>query len=60
MYMQALRFLTEHLNKDVYYGAAYEGHNYFRALNQITLLQRFEEKLPQLEGIVREETAYWG
>ncbi|HTF21349.1 MAG TPA: aminoglycoside phosphotransferase family protein [Chryseolinea sp.] len=55
IYMQALRFLTDHLNNDLYYGAAYEGHNYFRALNQLTLLKRFEEKLPLLEAIVREE-----
>lgn len=56
IYMQALRFLTDHLNNDSYYGAAYEGHNYFRALNQVTLLKRFEELLPRLEEIVREES----
>lgn len=56
IYMQALRFLADHLNRDVYYGSSYEGHNYFRALNQLTLLKRFEEKLPLLEAIVREET----
>ena len=55
IYMQALRFLADHLNNDIYYGAAYEGHNYFRALNQLNLLKRFEEKLPLLESIVREE-----
>lgn len=55
IYMQALRFLADHCNNDVYYGASYEGHNYFRALNQLTLLQRFEEKLPRLEEIVKTE-----
>src|SRR5215203_353682 len=44
IYMQAIRFLTDHLNNDIYYGAAYEGHNYVRAKNQITLLQRLQEK----------------
>lgn len=44
IYMQALRFLTDHLNDDVYYGAKYEGHNFKRALNQSVLLQRLEEK----------------
>ncbi len=39
IYMQALRFLTDHLNMDVYYGAKYEGQNYVRALNQIRLLE---------------------
>ncbi len=40
IYMQALRFLTDHLNNDVYYGAKYIGHNFVRAGNQITLLNR--------------------
>jgi hypothetical protein len=44
MYMQALRFLTDFLNNDVYYGAKYELHNYNRALNQLELLNRVEEK----------------
>ena len=43
IYMQALRFLTDHLNVDVYYGAAYEGHNLVRASNQVRLLQVFME-----------------
>lgn len=38
-FMQALRFLTDHLNDDVYYGARYEGHNRVRAGNQISLLE---------------------
>ena len=42
-WMQALRFLTDHLNNDVYYGAAYEGHNLVRAVNQLTLLDRLRE-----------------
>ena len=43
IYMQALRFLTDHLNNDIYYGVKYEGHNFVRAGNQITLLQRLQE-----------------
>jgi len=43
IFMQALRFLTDHLNGDKYYLTRYEGHNYVRALNQATLLQRFME-----------------
>ncbi|MFZ1786644.1 MAG: aminoglycoside phosphotransferase family protein [Ferruginibacter sp.] len=46
IYMQALRFLTDHLNDDVYYGAKYEGHNFVRAGNQISLLQRLIEFNP--------------
>lgn len=44
IYMQALRFLTDHLNGDVYYGARYPGHNFVRAANQAILLQRLIEK----------------
>lgn len=43
IYMQALRFLTDHLNDDRYYGSRYEGHNLVRAGNQATLLQRLLE-----------------
>lgn len=48
IYMQALRFLTDHLNNDVYYGSSYEGHNFVRAANQVQLLKLLigkEEKL---------------
>lgn len=51
MYMQSLRFLTDYLNDDIYYGSRYEGHNYVRALNQATLLQRFREESDLLKEI---------
>jgi Ser/Thr protein kinase RdoA (MazF antagonist) len=44
IYMQALRFLADHINNDIYYGAKYEGHNYMRACNQIVLLKKMLEK----------------
>lgn len=44
IYMQAIRFLTDHLNNDIYYGAKYPGHNLVRAGNQAVLLQRLLEK----------------
>ncbi len=43
IYMQALRFLTDHLNNDIYYGAKKEGQNYVRALNQIRLLEVYNK-----------------
>lgn len=52
IYMQALRFLTDHLNNDIYYGAKYEGHNLVRAGNQIILLKRLTEKEFELQKIV--------
>ncbi|HEY4155134.1 MAG TPA: aminoglycoside phosphotransferase family protein [Puia sp.] len=55
IYMQALRFLTDYLNNDIYYGAKYEGHNLVRACNQLTLLERLIEKESSLIGILKEE-----
>ena len=52
-YMQALRFLTDHLNNDIYYGSKYEGHNLIRATNQVTLLKKIIEKEIFLQEIVR-------
>lgn len=46
IYMQAIRFLTDHINNDVYYVSKYEGHNLVRAGNQLTLLQRLIEFNP--------------
>ncbi len=40
IYMQAIRFLTDHINDDFYYGASYEGHNFVRAGNQVDLLKK--------------------
>ncbi len=39
LYMQALRFITDYLQNDVYYPVKYETHNLVRARNQILLLQ---------------------
>ncbi len=50
IYMQALRFLTDYLNNDVYYGARYPDHNLVRATNQTTLLRRLMEKESVLSG----------
>lgn len=43
IYMQALRFLTDYLNNDVYYGSRYPGHNFVRAGNQLVLLEKLDE-----------------
>lgn len=52
IYMQAIRFLTDHLLGDPYYGTKYEGHNFVRAGNQVVLLQRLLEKQNVLDGCV--------
>lgn len=41
IYMQALRFLADYINNDVYYGAAYPQHNLNRAINQCVLLKDY-------------------
>jgi Ser/Thr protein kinase RdoA (MazF antagonist) len=51
VYMQALRFLTDHFNNDVYYGARYEGHNLVRARNQAILLEEIIKKKEVLKAI---------
>ncbi|MES2829368.1 MAG: aminoglycoside phosphotransferase family protein [Bacteroidota bacterium] len=41
LFMQALRFLTDFLNGDVYYRVTGPNHNLQRAMNQITLLNQY-------------------
>lgn len=45
IYMQALRFLTDFLNGDVYYGISYELNNYNRTVNQIHLLEGYRKSV---------------
>jgi Ser/Thr protein kinase RdoA (MazF antagonist) len=49
---QALRFLTDYLNGDVYYKIHRPGHNLDRARTQIKMLQAMEERFAQMEAIV--------
>lgn len=53
IYMQAIRFLTDYLNDDTYYGAKYERHNFVRAGNQIALLQKLIEKEAVLKSMIK-------
>lgn len=41
IFIMALRFLTDYLNKDVYYKTKYSEHNLDRAKNQFKLLESF-------------------
>ena len=41
IYMQALRFLTDFLNNDTYYGIKYPLNNYNRTINQLSLLDHY-------------------
>lgn len=43
IYMQALRFLTDFLNNDAYYGIRYEMNNFDRTINQLHLLEQYQQ-----------------
>jgi len=53
IYMQALRFITDYINNDVYYGSKYEGQNFMRAKNQVVLLQQLMEKEAALSVMIK-------
>ena len=52
IYMQAIRFLADYLNDDIYYGSKYPGQNLVRAGNQAILLKRLIEKKKILTEII--------
>jgi len=52
IYMQAIRFLTDYLNNDIYYGSKYEGQNFVRAGNQMELFKKLIEKEPILNSLI--------
>lgn len=57
IYMQAIRFLADYLNGDVYYHTTYAGQNLNRANNQLTLLNqliKLEEKIQLTNSPIKE------
>ncbi|TAD85952.1 MAG: aminoglycoside phosphotransferase family protein, partial [Bacteroidetes bacterium] len=50
IYMQALRFATDHLMNDVYYGATYPNENLMRAKNQLLLLEAYLDMQREQKG----------
>lgn len=50
---QAIRFLTDYLNGDIYYKTAYPGHNKVRTLSQLRYLEVLEEQEEKMEECVR-------
>ncbi|HEX6223525.1 MAG TPA: aminoglycoside phosphotransferase family protein [Chryseolinea sp.] len=58
IYMQAMRFLTDYINNDVYYGARYPEQNLVRAGNQLQLLKKLNDKAETLHKIVLDETKH--
>ena len=57
IYMQALRFLTDYLNNDQYYGSKYPLHNFNRAANQLVLLEDLIRKEKILTAMSSVKTA---
>ena len=53
IYMQAIRFVTDYLDNDVYYGEKYPGHNLVRGGNQLVLLKRLLEKEDILTDVLK-------
>ncbi|MDP4283252.1 MAG: aminoglycoside phosphotransferase family protein [Bacteroidota bacterium] len=53
IYMQAIRFLTDHLNNDIYYSTKYEDQNLVRAGNQLVLLKCLIDKEITLQELVK-------
>ena len=49
---QAMRFLTDYLNDDIYYKTDYPGHNLVRTKAQIRYLEVLEENKTVMEAIV--------
>ncbi len=47
-YMQAARFLTDYINGDTYYKISYPEHNLVRTKAQLQLLNRIEERMPDI------------
>jgi thiamine kinase-like enzyme len=55
IYMQALRFLTDYLQGDIYYGSAYPAQNLVRAGNQVALLKQLIKAEPFLRENINGE-----
>ena len=54
-YMQAVRFLTDYLEGDVYYKSHFPGHNLQRARAQIQLFKMLRSKKDKLADIIQME-----
>jgi len=52
-YMQSLRFLSDHLNGDIYYHISHENHNLQRTRAQIKLMRSMEENYDEMVRIIK-------
>ena len=56
IYMQAIRFLTDYLNGDIYYKTDYAGQNLNRCRNQLKLLDNYINREKDLKSILKNHT----
>ena len=49
---QGIRFLTDYLNGDIYYGTSRPGQNLDRTATQLTLVAQMEAQWPELKAVV--------
>lgn len=54
-YMQAVRFLTDHINGDTYFKIKFEGHNLQRARAQFQLLRMMDANADEMQRIILTE-----
>ncbi len=52
VYEQAIRFLTDYIEGDVYYKTEYPEHNLIRAKNQFALLASIEKNFDEMQNII--------
>lgn len=52
IYMQAVRFLADYLNGDIYYTTHYEGQNLARTKNQLKLLKEYIRSETSLKALI--------
>lgn len=56
-YMQAVRFLTDYINGDVYYKIQYPEHNLVRTKAQFKLLRSVEDHTQEMHDFIKEQLA---
>jgi N-acetylhexosamine 1-kinase len=56
-YELALRFFTDHLQNDVYFGVKLPHHNLIRTRSQLRLAQSFSQQRERLEAVIRKSLA---
>lgn len=57
VFEQSVRFLTDHLEGDRYYGVSHPEHNLVRARAQLALYESLTRQAPAFDAIVREQSA---